>query len=240
MRLITLLALLTGAAAAAVTGAPLPSRADAPVRVMPLGDSITGSPGCWRALLWNRLQDFGHTDVDFVGTLPPQGCSVPYDGDNEGHGGALVTDVADRNLLPGWLAATRPDVVMMPFGTNDVWSNRPTSAILAAYTTLAGQMRASNPAMKVLVAQIIPMNPPDCPECAGRVIALNRVIPDWAAANFTAESPIIVVDQWTGFDTSADTYDGVHPNDSGNQKISDRWYPALVTALDAATPPSQS
>ncbi|MCO6716812.1 cellulose-binding protein, partial [Streptomyces sp. CHB19.2] len=25
-----------------------------PVRVMPLGDSITGSPGCWRALLWNR------------------------------------------------------------------------------------------------------------------------------------------------------------------------------------------
>jgi len=23
---------------------------------MPLGDSITGSPGCWRAKLWTRLQ----------------------------------------------------------------------------------------------------------------------------------------------------------------------------------------
>jgi mannan endo-1,4-beta-mannosidase len=24
----------------------------APTRIMALGDSITGSPGCWRALLW--------------------------------------------------------------------------------------------------------------------------------------------------------------------------------------------
>ncbi|MEU8143733.1 hypothetical protein [Nonomuraea sp. NPDC048901] len=54
---------------------------------MPLGDSITNSPGCWRALLWNRLQSTGYTDIDFVGTLPPQGCSVAHDGDNEGHGG---------------------------------------------------------------------------------------------------------------------------------------------------------
>ena len=63
----------------------------APVRIMPLGDSITGSPGCWRALLWNRLQNTGFTDIDFVGTLPPQGCGVAHDGDNEGHGGFLAT-----------------------------------------------------------------------------------------------------------------------------------------------------
>jgi Cellulose binding domain len=96
----------------------------APVRIMPLGDSITGSPGCWRALLWERLQANGFTNIDMVGTLPPQGCGVPDDGDNEGHGGALVTAVADQNQLPGWLAATRPDVVLMHFGTNDVWSAR--------------------------------------------------------------------------------------------------------------------
>src|SRR5690606_36203216 len=144
----------------------------AATRVMPLGDSITGSPGCWRALLWNRLQDAGYRDVDFVGTLPPQGCSVAYDRDNEGHGGALVTNVARQNQLPGWLAATSPDVVLMHFGTNDVWSNVPTAAILDAYTTLVGQMRASNPAMRILVAQIIPMAPATCGECAQRVVAL--------------------------------------------------------------------
>lgn len=92
----------------------------APVRVMPLGDSITGSPGCWRADLWNRLRTGGYTNVDFVGTLPAPGCGVTYDGDNEGHGGFLATNIANQNQLPGWLSATRPDVVMMHLGTNDV------------------------------------------------------------------------------------------------------------------------
>ena len=115
------------AAAMALCAAVVPAGVAAaaePVRIMPLGDSITGSPGCWRALLWNQLQSSGHTGFDFVGTLGPQGCGVPYDGDNEGHGGILGTNIADQNLLPAWLAATDPDVVLMHLGTNDVWNNR--------------------------------------------------------------------------------------------------------------------
>ncbi|MGN9838351.1 cellulose binding domain-containing protein [Nonomuraea sp. H19] len=208
----------------------------AATRIMPLGDSITGSPGCWRALLWNKLQNSGYTNIDFVGTLPPQGCSVAHDGDNEGHGGFLATNVASQNQLPGWLAATRPDIVIMHFGTNDVWSNIAPATILSAFTTLVNQMRASNPNMKILVAKIIPMNPSSCPDCAQRAVNFNNAIPSWAAATSTQQSPITVVDQWTGFSTSADTYDGVHPNASGDQKISDKWYPALVDALAGVTP----
>ncbi|ETK30874.1 cellulose-binding protein [Microbispora sp. ATCC PTA-5024] len=208
----------------------------ATVRIMPLGDSITGSPGCWRALLWNRLQSSGYTAIDMVGTLPPQGCSVPYDGDNEGHGGYLATDVADQNLLPGWLAATHPDIVMMHFGTNDVWNNKSPATITAAFGKLVDQMRADNPNMKILVAKILPMNPGNCADCGRRVVALNDAIPAWAASKSTAASPIVVVDQWTGFSTAADTYDGVHPNASGDQKMSDRWYPALAALLSGATP----
>lgn len=77
-----LLAALLATAGAVLFLTTTPASAAA-IRVMPLGDSITGSPGCWRALLWNKLQSTGYTDVDFVGTLPAQGCSVPYDGDNE-------------------------------------------------------------------------------------------------------------------------------------------------------------
>jgi lysophospholipase L1-like esterase len=201
------------------------------VRVMPLGDSITGSPGCWRALLWQDLQNAGRTNVDFVGTLPAQGCGFPYDGENEGHGGFLATVVADQNQLPAWLSATNPDIVLMHFGTNDVWSNISTTTILAAYGKLVDQMRAGNPRMKVLVAQILPMTPSSCPECAQRVIDLNAAIPAWAAGKSTAASPVTVVDQWTGFSTATDTGDGVHPNDSGNQKIAARWFPALTAAL---------
>ncbi|HEX6344197.1 ricin-type beta-trefoil lectin domain protein [Umezawaea sp.] len=213
----------------------LPASAAAPVRIMALGDSITGSPGCWRALLWQHLQDTGLTGTDFVGTLPAQGCGFPHDGENEGHGGFLASRIADENQLPGWLSATLPDVVLMHLGTNDVWNGIPATTILTAYTKLLGQMRASNPDTKLLVAQIIPMNPTGCSACAQRVVDLNSAIPGWAAANTTARSPITVVDQWTGFSTATDTYDGVHPNDgTGIRKIESRWYPPLAAVLSGA------
>ncbi|HYN93928.1 MAG TPA: cellulose binding domain-containing protein [Pilimelia sp.] len=230
-----LLAVVT-AALALVAVRPAESAAAAPVRIMPLGDSITGSPGCWRSVLWNRLISSGYTEVDFVGTLGPQGCGQAYDGENEGHGGFLATNVANQNLLPGWLAATRPDVVLMHFGTNDVWNNRSPAVILDAFSTLVNQMRASNPAMRILVAKIIPMTASNCGDCGQRVVALNNAIPGWAAARSTTLSPIIVVDQWTGFNTATDTYDGVHPNANGDRKMSDRWYPALTGVLSGGAP----
>jgi len=238
-RLTRLLASVAGALALLLGGALAlagPTSAADPVRIMTLGDSITGSPGCWRALLWQKLQRTGYTNIDMVGTLPAQGCGFAYDGDNEGHGGYLVTNVADQGQLVGWLASTKPDVVVMHFGTNDVWSNRSTQQILAAYTTLVNQMRASNPRMKVLVAQIIPVAPSSCAECPGRTTALNAAIPAWAAGLTTAASPITVVDQWTGWVPATDTGDGVHPNDAGTAKMADRWYPAVKAALDGTTP----
>jgi lysophospholipase L1-like esterase len=229
-------AVVFSAAAAVVTTVPA-AQAATPVRIMPLGDSITGGPGCWRALLWDRLQRTGFTNIDFVGTIPGGGCNLAnWDGDNDGHGGFQATGIANQNQLPGWLAQTHPDIVLMHLGTNDIWGNLPTATILAAYTTLIDQMRASNPAMRILVAQIIPMTPSGCTWCPPGVAALNSAIPGWAAGKSTARSPITVVDQFTGFDSVADTNgDGVHPDDSGFQKISDRWYPALVPLLGGAT-----
>jgi lysophospholipase L1-like esterase len=239
--LAVILGVFAAGALAVLAPAPPGIAASAPVKIMPLGDSITGSPGCWRALLWNMLQNAGYTNINFVGTLPPQGCGIPYDGDNEGHGGALATGIVSQNLLPGWLAATNPDIVMMHLGTNDVWNGSFTTAqILAAYTTLVQQMRANNPAMKILVAQIIPMNPSGCSYCAPGVVNLDAAIPAWASSLTTAQSPIVVVNQWTGFNDATDTVDGVHPNDSGNQKIASKWYPALTSFLTVTSSPSPS
>jgi lysophospholipase L1-like esterase len=208
-----------------------PATPTEPVRIMPLGDSITGSPGCWRAILWNKLQDGGYTHIDFVGTLSSGGCGR-HDGDHEGHGGYLATNVATQGLLPDWLSTTNPDIIMMHFGTNDIWSDIPALTILDTYDIVVDQMREHNPHVKILVAQIIPMDPDkSCPGCDQRVIALNDAIPGWASGKSTDQSPIIVVDQWTGFDTDTDTYDGVHPNNAGNQKIADRWYSALASLL---------
>jgi lysophospholipase L1-like esterase len=81
------------------------------------------------------------------------------------------------------------------------------------------------------VAQIIPMNPPNCAECAQRVVDLNKAIVAWAASKGTGESPITVVDCWTGFDAAKDTGDGVHPNSSGNQKLASCWYGPLAQTI---------
>mgnify|MGYP001594793086 CR=1 FL=1 len=202
----------------------------ASVKIMPLGDSITGSPGCWRSVLWNRLQSAGCTAIDFVGSQTGPACPQAYDEGGEGHGGFLVTDVANNNLLPAWLAAANPDIVLMHFGTNDCWNGVSVADILAAYTRLVRQMRNNNPRMKILVAQILPMSPVHAAAC---VVALNAAIPAWAADLSTTKSPITVVDQWTGFNSAitptGDTLDGVHPNDTtGTRKVADRWYAALL------------
>jgi hypothetical protein len=46
---------------------------------------LTITQGCWRAYLWQKLQQANIKNTDFVGTLAGQGCGFPYDGENEGH-----------------------------------------------------------------------------------------------------------------------------------------------------------
>ncbi len=205
---------------------PFAYSATTATKIMPLGDSITASD-FWRTLLLNKLTSNGY-DVEFVGTQ----------GSHEGHGGMLVTGLAATDQLTTWLSSTNPDIVLMHFGTNDCWSNIGTTAILNAYTILVEQMRANNPNMKIVVAQIIPLNPNDDADYDARVADLNSSIPSWASELSTSESPIILVDQYTGFDTSTDTYDGAHPNSSGSQKMCDKWYASLITILPAPATPT--
>lgn len=229
-------ALLLAVVACAVTSHAVA----APVRIMPLGDSITAGPGCWRAFLWNQLQTSGYTNIDFVGSVSDGGgCNsgFAYDFDHEGHGGFSATGIADNNQLPHWLNAARPDIVLMHLGTNDMWGGYiPLQNKLNAITKLVGQMRASNPNMKIIVAQIIPMSPSNCSTCAADVVAFNNSIPSWAAGLTTVQSPIVVVDQWSGFDVVADTYDGVHPVTSGFVKMANRWFPVLAQVLGDVNP----
>jgi cellulase/cellobiase CelA1 len=190
-------------------------------KIMPLGDSITDSD-FWRTLLFNKLTANGY-EVKFVGSQ----------GTHEGHSGMLVTDLAATTNLTDWLSTTNPDMVMMHFGTNDCWCDKGTTAILDAYTILVEQMRANNPNMKIVVAQIIPLHPNDDADYDARVAHLNSSMISWASKLSTSESPITLVDQYSGFDTSTDTYDGVHPNSSGSQKMCHKWYATLSTILTA-------
>jgi cellulase/cellobiase CelA1 len=101
-------------------------------------------------------------------------------------------------------------------------------------------MRVENPSVKIIVAQIIPMSAAACVTCPADIVEFNSALPAWAATLTTAQSPIVLVDQWTGYDAVADSVDGVHPNNTGFQKMADRWYPALAHVLSGVTPPPPS
>lgn len=206
-------------------------------KIMEFGDSITAAT-CWRARLWEELETNGYTNFKVVGSQDTSGdCSDPkYDGHNEGHSGYLVVNLANEG--PGgemdtWFSANPPDVLLMHIGTNDVWNKIPTNTILAAYGTAIDTVRKYSPNVVILLAQIIPMNPSNCPGvCAAGVQALDAAIPAWAANKSTAKSPIVVVDQYTGFNDATDTIDGVHPNaTTGSQKVADKWYATLAPML---------
>jgi lysophospholipase L1-like esterase len=82
------------------------------------------------------------------------------------------------------------------------------------------------------VAQIIPIGLSGTYN--NKIQELNKAIVPWAQGLNTTASPIWVVDQYTGFSGTSDLRDGVHPNDAGDVKMANVWYPALVTALAAA------
>jgi hypothetical protein len=217
----------------------------APIRIWPLGDSITHR-GCWRAYLYHQLQEDGYTNIDFTGTLNDcnhcdQCASIQYDHDHEGHGGFLITNIAAGNYnqdpkggtFVQWIAVGKPDIVLMLFGTNDCMANKPTASIISAYSWALQKMRQSNPKVYLIVSKVLPINSATCPQCTSNVQSLNTAIDTWATQQSTANSPIVVVDQFTGFDAKVDTYDGIHPGPTGETKYFKKMVQPVEKALDA-------
>lgn len=212
--------------------------------IMPFGDSITGST-CYPQLLSKELISKGHTNFNFIGmNLNNQSCGTGAPSlMTEGHGGYDVTYLVTNSPpqsghgtlaeLQRW-AAEKPDVVLMQYGTNDVWSGDSSSSILSAYSFVVDQFRSQNPGVIFFVAQILPMHPSGCAACESNVEALNSMIPSWAGGKTSTASPIYVVDAWAALPqasylpNSQYTSDGVHPNPAGSQLVADAWYAALV------------
>ena len=121
-----------------------------------LGDSITEIT-CWRPLVWTQLASANLTgSIQLVGSMNtiPGNCQKPagFDARHEGHSGYQAYDVARTNIA-GWVQSSKPDVVQFMLGTNDVnIGKRDANAILNAYTSILGSLRAANPSVSVIVS----------------------------------------------------------------------------------------
>lgn len=219
---------LFATACTATTSAEYPTLAAtrSTVRVMPLGDSITEGDknySSYRRALWQKLQADRYR-VDFVGSktrnFDGPNPTPDFDLDHEGHWGWRADEILAN--LDGWVTTYNPDVALIHLGSNDVFQNNSVSSTISELEQIIDVFRNRNPQTIILLAQIIPSA-----FDTADVASLNQQIATLAARKTTAESPVILVDQWTAFDPATDTYDGVHPNEAGELKMATRWYEAL-------------
>jgi lysophospholipase L1-like esterase len=223
-RLAAAVTLIAGSvfATPAPADASVPPIGAEPIRVMPLGDSITfgiGTPqqDSYRTDLYRRLTRAG-LSVDFVGS---QRSGTGADPDNEGHPGWTIAQLSEQ--LDGWLATYSPDVILLHIGTNDMYRNLPGAAERLA--ALLDQIEADAPRAQVFVSKIIGIASSD-PAHQARNAAYNAAITRLVAAkggNFR------LVDQSAVH--GIDLFDRVHPNAYGFRRMSWTWYRALEPYL---------
>ena len=202
-------------------------------RVMPIGDSITeasGSRNSYRRPLWHSLNDAGY-EINFVGSRngnrDGQVPNPDFDTQHEGHWGWKADRFLNNNNILNWAQTHQPDVALIHLGTNDIFNGQSVSSTIAEIGQIIDVLRSVNPNIRILVAQIIPTSDPGRPS----LDPFNAAIPALVSSKNTARSPVRVVDQNSGFNASVDTYDGVHPDLSGEIKMANKWYDALVPLL---------
>lgn len=200
------------------------------VKIMPLGDSITESfvdHASYRFFLYNQLVQAGY-NVDFVGTKHGVNGGSPlysnFDQDHEGHSGDRADEVATN--VEQWATQTKPDVVLLHLGSNDLEQDQSNSTTIDDLSDVIANLRAAVPKVKILLAQIITEQ-----TRADDFADLNGHIATLATQLNTKASPVVLVDQNTGFDADVDTFDGVHPDESGERKLANNWLKALTKVL---------
>ncbi|MEW2115199.1 ricin-type beta-trefoil lectin domain protein [Streptomyces sp. NPDC005474] len=223
--LITLLTAGLGMTAAGV--APASAASNTPLRVMPLGDSITWGVGSstgngYRAPLWDELAADGHP-LDFVGTLRGGSMSDP---DNQGHQGYRIHQIAE--LADASLTRYRPNVVTLMIGTNDLAGSYEVSTASARLKSLVNQITADVPDATVLVASLVVSTSGSEEQYRA---AYNQAIPQIVSEAQAAGKHVGYVDM--GSLTTADLSDALHPNDSGYQKMADAFHRGIQSADSA-------
>jgi hypothetical protein len=215
-----------------LVAASLAVQADAVVKIMPLGDSITrggtaaDTPyASYRYYLDESLRASGYS-VDFVGSLSSGFTKFVFDQQHDGHGGyttGMMVGNASFSPLRSWLAASpTPDIVLLHAGTNDAVLGVPLAARLQNVESIVGILRQKNPRVRVMVAKIIPTA--DATRNAQQIAPFNAALPALAARLSTASSPVAVVDLAAGYDGVADNQpDGIHPKTTGERKMAAAW-----------------
>jgi len=208
-----------------------------PVRILPIGDSITqGRKGggkhkptySWRYPLWKMCVD-ADLPVDFVGSMTGGFNGDPkwddykgraFDRDHEGHWGWTPRGVADK--LPGWIETyDPPDIALILLGTNGAKKDDAIGVAVEAHEAMIATIRKRN-AEAVIVIGLPFQEWKPFPKMREAYRAMAKRLS-------TQRSPVLTVDHAPGWVSKPDkpgthTVDWVHPNEAGDTKLAGNWF----------------
>lgn len=221
--------------------------------IMPIGDSIThGVPASyWASMsplpqrtyryhLWEEMHTRGWC-ADFVGTQSGIGdddeTTLDFDPEHFGYGGYRTVDI-DSLLVCDMTGCTFPnaDIALIQLGANDIilplafGSGVDLPGALAGMKSIVAKLQMQNPNIKIAIATILPIDPVVAllSQAPTHVTAWNTVYLPQVVSWSTATSPVILVDQNTGFTHPTHFVDFVHLNDQGEQMLAYNWANALT------------
>ena len=206
----------------------------APVRIMPMGDSITydntladlddprpvGDRAAYRGYLWYNLQDAGY-EADFVGSkIAGQDITPPFDPDNEGHPGWTSYELSE--LTYDFLAGNPADIVLLHIGTNDHGNS--TAGVEQILNLIDLYENDAGYPIQVFVAMII-----DRREHDPIIESFNENLKRLVGSRIKNGDKLTLVDMYHGAGlTSGDYTDRTHPSWRGYQKMARVWTKAIL------------
>lgn len=212
------------------------------IKIMPLGNSITrGSSGSpdkigYRRQLYQNLINDGY-NIDFVGSNS-LGLIDDFDKDHEGHSGwhakhPTIPEVSIANNLYDWLELNPPNIILLHAGTNDIigleGNNETTSDVVDDITEILNIVDSFetnyNTEIFVVLARII------LQENDTVTSSYNLGLDSLSSIRILDGDKLILVDQESALEYPADLDDGIHPNQTGYNKMADVWYNALKSLI---------
>ncbi|WP_329564809.1 SGNH/GDSL hydrolase family protein [Kitasatospora sp. NBC_01266] len=219
---------LCAGAALAAGAAPAAAQADPPaLRVMPLGDSITVGVGStdsngYRLPLWQRITGQSRFTATFVGSQRDGTFAQPW---HEGHSGWMINDI--RADVDGWLKDSRPDVVLLHIGINDLdrGADKPHAADRLA--DLVDRIFTDRPGTTVVLMGLIPTTG----GLQDLVEQFNQQAQDLVPTEQRHGRHLNYVDPPAL--TSAEFYDRLHPDDLGYARMAKGFFDSLSNDVRA-------
>nr|POE88031.1 multidomain esterase [Quercus suber] len=202
---------------------PRPAAPRLPLRILPLGDSITegdksSTGNGYRLDLLNELHARGNQDVHYVGSLH---TGSMQNNDHEGYSGRSINQIR-REFGEKDTLTKQPNVVLLHAGTNDMINDPPID--LDPYETGPERLGALMDEVLNIIKTILWWVPPE------RIINLNAKIPALVADRVAKGFKVMIVDMSSLDGTHGELDDGLHPNDGGYKLMAEKWADALAEA----------